>query len=488
MDKYEHQDKENVKAKTRIPLPLAPLPALPNHLLKKLSERPPLNTLSGPNGLNHNVPLNLLCIAGPSNSKNKSVGNRPKSPFQIDTKFVTVRRGCEDFDYNFVAYQDDKRRISEPSVITVSSDEENDANEKEIYFTDKDGLANKKRISASTPALNTLVPARVKNIKRSLKRPHSRELQGLTPLENRERVDDRAKRRLNFNQSVRERMQSPDLLQKSYMASMDREYTGEILSFLLQAETKPVAVPRVKSETRACVINWLMKINGIDGNPATIQTAVCYLDAVLATGNVTLENMQLVAAAAYWIASKLHGPLTPASKLVKYANHAFTQQRLLEAEKVILLRLKFPRQPIVPQDYLCYFAWWCNKERPGEIEVATTFLCLCGMMVNKSLCPEYPSVVAAASIRNALLLLKKKELIPRLQRCPAYVAAERKAGNISHTSTILRHALRVVGAKNYSYKFIFEQYGMPPKYIAQTLVSAANELAVMDTRSTAVIF
>ncbi|XP_061728917.1 uncharacterized protein LOC133533858 [Cydia pomonella] len=475
-------DKENAKAKTRIPIPLAPLPPLPNRLLKKLSERPPLNTLAGPNGLNDHVSsLNLLCVAGPSNSQNKSVLNRPKSPFQIDTKFVTVRRGCEDF--NSVAYQDDKRRISEPSVITISSDEENDTNEK-----DKDGLANKKQLSASTPGLNKLVPARVKNIKRSLKRPHSRELQGLTPLENQARVDGRAKRRLNFNQTVRERMQSPDLLQKSYMASMEREYTAEILLYLLQVETKAVALPRVKSETRACVINWLMKINGIDGNPATIQTAAWYLDTVLTTGNVTLENMQLVGAAAYWIASKHHGPPIPASKLVKYANHAFTQEKLLEAEKAILVRLKFPRQPVVPQDYLCYFAWWCNKERPGEIEVASTFLCLCGMMVYKSLCPEYPSVVAAASIRNALLLLKKKELMPRLQRCPAFVAVEKKAGNISHTCAILRNAVRVVAAKNYSYKFILEQYGMPPKYIAQTLVDAANELAVMDTRITAAIF
>ncbi|XP_048006295.1 uncharacterized protein LOC125241730 [Leguminivora glycinivorella] len=486
MDKY--QDKENVKVKTRIPLPLPPLPALPNHLLKKISERPPLNTLAGPNGLSQNVPSSLLCVAGPSNAKNKSIVDRLKSPFQIDTKFVTMQRGCEYLDFNFVAYQDDKRRVSEPTVITVSSDEENESNEKEIYFTDKDSLANKRRMSASTPALNTLVPARVKNIKRSLKRPHSRELQGLTPLENREKVDDRVKRRLNFNQTVRERMQTPDLSLKSYMANMDRDYAGEILSYLLQAERKTAALPRVKSETRAGVIIWLMKINGVDGNPATIQTAVWYLDAVLATGNVTLENMQLVAAAAYWIATKHHGPLTPASKLVKYANHAFTHQRLLEAEKVILARLKFPLLPVVPQDYIWYFAWWCNHERPGEIEVATTFLCLCGLMVNKSLCSEYPSVVAAASVRNALLLLKKKELIPRLQKCPAYVAAKKKAANLSHICAILRHAVRVVGAKNYSYKFIFEQYGMPPKYIAQTIVSSANELAVMDTLNTAVIF
>lgn len=72
----------------------------------------------------------------------------------------------------------------------------------------------------------------------------------------------------------------------------------------------------MNSETRARVINWLMKLNGIDGKPATLQTAVWYLNTLLATNHVTLKNMQLEAAAAYWIASKYHGPPTPASIIV----------------------------------------------------------------------------------------------------------------------------------------------------------------------------
>ncbi|XP_061716985.1 uncharacterized protein LOC133524842 isoform X2 [Cydia pomonella] len=227
----------------------------------------------------------------------------------------------------------------------------------------------------------------------------------------------------------------------------------------------------------------LPKHLGTVGNPATIQAAVWYLDTVLATCNVP-NNVQLEAAAAYLIASKHRGPRTRTSKLITCAGFAFTKEKLLEKELDILLTLKFPCQPVVPQDYICYFAWWCKEERAGEIEVASTFLCLCGMMVDKSLRPEYPSVVAAASVKNALLLLKRNELMPRLHRCPAFAAAEEKADNMIHTCVILRNAVREVASNNYTYMFILEQYGMPPKYIAQTLVDAARERSVMDSMIT----
>ncbi|XP_063547678.1 uncharacterized protein LOC134755130 [Cydia strobilella] len=183
----KHLKKENLnkkqtkKAGTRIPVPLAPLPTLPGHLLNKSRQRPPMNTLSGSSGLTQNVPSsNLLCEAGPSNSKTKGLDttfvinrpkgsfqmdttfvidrpkgsfqmdttfviDRPKSPFQIDTSFVEthpVARGCEDID-DFVTYQD------EGSAIIISSDEEIHSPE-----PDKDGLANKKRISESAPDLD----------------------------------------------------------------------------------------------------------------------------------------------------------------------------------------------------------------------------------------------------------------------------------------------------------------------------------------------
>lgn len=209
-------DKENLKANTKIPLPVAPLPALPNHLLKKVNERQPLNTLAGPNTRNvanydDRYPHSS---AGPSNAKSRFVTNRPKSPvIKMDTKFVTMRRGCDFSEFNVAAYRENTRRKSVPSIICISDDEEADNNAKENYFSNKDGCVYKKACT-STPSyynLHTLQPARVKNIKRSLKRPHSRELQGVSPLPNRKKVDDgRVKRKLNFSQSVQDRLESPD--------------------------------------------------------------------------------------------------------------------------------------------------------------------------------------------------------------------------------------------------------------------------------------
>ncbi|XP_073959205.1 uncharacterized protein isoform X2 [Choristoneura fumiferana] len=486
-----NMDKENLKAKTKIPLPVAPLPALPNHLLKKVNERQPLNTLAGPNTRNvaNSVEQYPQSSAGPSNAKSKLINNRPKSPFiKIDTKFVTMRRGCDFSEFNVAAYKEDTRRKSVPSVICISDDEEHDNNAKENYFSDKDGHVYRKA-STSTPAyynLHTLQPARVKNIKRSLKRPHSRELQGVSPLPNRTKVDDgRVKRRLNFSQSVQDRLQSPDSLQKAYMNNLDREYLSDILTYLLLTEERGPVVTGIKNETRACVINWLMKINHTDGNPAVLQTALRYLDSVLASSRITVENMQLIGATSFWIAAKMHGPVISAGKLVMYSDYAFEVKKLLEAEKIILSKLKYPRSTVVAHDFIYYFAWWCNNESPGEIEVAATFLCLCGMMANKALCQEYPSVIAAASVKNALLLLRKKELMPRLQKCSIFVAAENKATNMSHMCALLRQAVRTIASPNYSYNFIINQYGMPPKYVSYTIVTAANEIAVMDTRSTA---
>ncbi|XP_062525360.1 uncharacterized protein LOC101739653 isoform X2 [Bombyx mori] len=271
-------------------------------------------------------------------------------------------------------------------------------------------------------------------------------------------------------------------MKKCYMKCMTRDYTTDMFNYLICAETKPLEVPRTSSITRACVINWLIKVNGSDGNPAIIHTACWYLDSILGTSQVQLDKLQLVAAACYWIAQKLHGPVLTATRLVKCANHAFSASRLMAAEKVVLQKLKFPTQPVVPQEFITYLSWWCDNNHPGEIEVAATFLCMSGLMVDKALCEEYPSAIAAASVRNALLLLRKRDLMMRLAMCPVYKSAEKKTTNMSYVCSILRRAVRTIAAPIYEYKAPFDHYGIPPNYIAQRIINAANDLAVIDTR------
>ncbi|XP_028172432.1 uncharacterized protein LOC114361557 [Ostrinia furnacalis] len=474
-------DKENInrlKGTTRIPLPVQPLPALPKHLVesnkrmnKDINERYPLKTLN----------TQALALPGPSR---RFVTDRPRIPM-FDHKHVTLRQRVEELDWEYKVFKDD--RADDDQVILISDDEDvSRADEFKYFIENKDRNCLGEARAAVTPAVKSpsLEPNRVRNIKRSLKRPHSRELQGLSPVcKEQKKVDEKVRRRLQFHEPLQERLSSPDFLKKSYMTSLCRDYANDLFLYLLEAEKK-CAPPRISSVMRACVINWLMKVNGPDGNPAIIQTAAWYLDSVLHAGQVQVDKLQLIAAACYWIAHKLHGSGLSASRLVRYSNQAFSPERLLAAEKAILERLKFPAQPVVPQEFITYLAWWCDNGHPGEIEVAATFICMSGTMVDKSLCSECPSVIGAAAVRNALLLLRKRDLMINLQMCPVFRAAEKKATNISYTCSILRRAVRTVASPTYEYRTPFEHYGTPPHYIAQRVINAANELSVMDARNT----
>ncbi|XP_047537566.1 uncharacterized protein LOC125071388 [Vanessa atalanta] len=478
-------DKENIrmKVKSKIPLPTEPLPPIPQNVLKRQqeteNERHPLKTINQQSN-------NIVNNAGPShkNEKVEKIKTKIKCPVKINARHVTVRQNTEDLDWDYKVFKDES--IQDCSVIVISDDEcaLDESKHKELrYFNDnrqKNCLGETKK--AATPALKspTLEPNKVRNIKRSLKRPHSRELQGLSPKVKYEKGDERHRRRL-FHERLQDNLQSPDSLKKSYMKCLNRDYTADLFTYLLNVENRTV-LPRIPNITRACVINWLIKVNGSDGNPAVIQSAIWYLDSILAVGHVQLEKLQLVAAACYWIAQKIHGQAVTAKRLVRFASHAFTTGNLLAAEKAVLYKLKFPSQPVVPQEFITYLSWWCDNLHPGEIEVAATFVCISGLMIDKVLCNECPSVIGAAAVRNAVLLLRKKEAMVKLQTNPVFKAAVKKTSNISYVCSVQRRGVRLISTPLYEYKAPLEYYGTPPHYVAQKIISSANELAIIDTR------
>ncbi|XP_026761345.1 uncharacterized protein LOC113520270 [Galleria mellonella] len=465
VNKENKYGNEKTTTTSRIPLPIHPLPALPKHLMenkmqpKKLimNERHPLKTLNNQS----------LSVAGPSKLRQTK-----KTVLKIDSRHVTLRQGKEELDWEFKVFKDE---LQNDSVISGSEDESiNDEEYKKFVGTRRKNSLGEPR-TAVTPALTSLEPSKVRNIKRSLKRPHSRELQGLSPAKGQEKGEDKFRRQLSFNEPLEERLLSPDFLKQSYTNSLNRDYATDMFVYLIEVEERS-PLPRISSVMRACVVNWLMKVHGPDGNPTTIQSACWYLDSVLSTGQVEVHKLQLLAAACYWIAQKLNGPVLSASRLVRFSNNAFSSYDLMMAEKQILERLKFPRQPVVAQEYISYLSWWCDSTHPGKIEVGATFLCMCGLLVDKNLCNECPSVVGVAAVKNALYLLKKPALILRLKMCPVYKAAEKKATNLSSTCSVLRRAARALASPMNEYKAPLEQYGVPPHYIAQKIIKAANEL------------
>lgn len=209
-------DKENkrVQVKSKIPLPKDPLPPLSQTLIKRPQElefeRHPLKTI---NWQTINKPN--ITNANPKIENSERNNLKTKCPLKVDTRHVTLRQNTEDLDWNYQVFKDNE--IKECSSVIIISDEEKEIDEegsKHVnYFTnhyEKNCLGDTKK--ALTPALKSpsLEPNRIKNIKRSLKRPHSRELQGISPKVQQERRDERHKRRLEFTQFSQDQLHSPD--------------------------------------------------------------------------------------------------------------------------------------------------------------------------------------------------------------------------------------------------------------------------------------
>ncbi|CAH0731942.1 unnamed protein product, partial [Brenthis ino] len=472
------KENKRVQVKSKIPLPKDPLPPLSQTLIKRPQEldieRHPLKTI---NWQTINKPN--ITGANPKIENSERNNLKTKCPLKVDTRHVTLRQNTEDLDWNYQVFKDNEVKECSSVIIISNEEKENEERIDEERSKQKNCLGDTKK--ALTPSIKSplLEPNKIKNIKRSLKRPHSRELQGISPKVQQDRRDERHKRRLEFTQFSQYQLHSPDFLEKSYMTCLNRDYTEDLFTYLLNIEKRTV-VPRISSKIRACIINWLIKVNGLNGNPAVIQTAQLYFDAVLAVSHVQMNSLQLVAAACYWIAQKIHGPAFSARRLVKYSSEAFTVRNLLSAEKAVMYKLKFPSQPVTPQEFVTYFSWYCDSCHFGEIEVAATFLCMAGLMVDKSLCNEYPSVIGVASVRNAVLLLRRKDAMVRLHMNSVYKAAESKVSSISSICSIQRKAIRCMSSPYFKYKAPLEYYGIGPHFIAQKVINSANELSLVE--------
>ncbi|XP_039759730.1 uncharacterized protein LOC120633586 isoform X2 [Pararge aegeria] len=409
--------KEN-KVKSKIPIPVDPLPPLSENTLKKnpriKTDRHPLETL-------YQESVNSEKVATHNRKIKKALRRSNSVAIRADTRHVTVRQKTEDLDWNYKVFKD------------MSDDEQ-----KKGTLLKADNRAGETS-KISTPALKSfLEPCRVRNIKRSLKRPHSRELQGLN----------------------------------SYATCLSHNYGPDLFNYLLEKETI-TKVPRIPSTPRASVINWLLNVNGPGGNPAAVQTAAWYFDTVLTIAQTSAENMQVLAAACYWIALKIQGNVISSKKLVKAAANVFTVELLIVAESAVMERLKFPIQPIVAQDFIAYMSWVCDAANFVEIETAATLMFMAGLVVNPGLPQDlvekdgaetppllssnYPSILAAAAVRNALLVLKKRELLRVLETNDVYKAAVKKGSNFDFLCSLQWWALRKMSSPNYDYRALLEK-------------------------------
>ncbi|XP_045784580.1 uncharacterized protein LOC123880485 [Maniola jurtina] len=188
-------------------------------------------------------------------------------------------------------------------------------------------------------------------------------------------------------------------------------YETEFFGYLKMRQRMP-NLSYISNVTRATMMDLFVRGEGPRGNAVTVQTAAWYFDTFVENAAVGPDRVKLVAAACYWIATKLHGSSKRATDLVSSPEKVLDLQTL---ERFILKFLNFPRQPVVAQYFITYWSMVvCDPSNCKEFEAAATFIHTAGLVKSKVLSMNYPSVLAAAAMCTALNMLDEFEILKRL--------------------------------------------------------------------------
>lgn len=240
-------NKENIRSKstkdafkTRIPVPVEPLPLLPKHLINNTTKvRVALKTIES---FNANIPSASrqmqknreetkiqkkwpLPLPLPNHVKNDIACSKNKTSWshnifkddgEICNAAESIERGLKDNEGtgssgfmksklkeillgNPEKYTSQGESHSSHDIAFIISDDDSEKNETVLFTEDERKLQiSKIDITVVTPAA-VIEHRGIRNIKKSLKRPHSRELQGLSPAVKEKSTEEKAKRRLMFD-------------------------------------------------------------------------------------------------------------------------------------------------------------------------------------------------------------------------------------------------------------------------------------------------
>ncbi|CAK1545671.1 unnamed protein product [Leptosia nina] len=301
----------------------------------------------------------------PNNSIINNEERITKPIIKVDTRHVTVRTKNDEIGY--YVFRDD-------SITNVTSEVSEDR-------TPQDQLKSK-------------------NIKQGLKRPRS-------PGTSDENVNKK-----RFFESDCEQGTIP----------RNEPYEVDVFRYLLEnEEVWPYPKKLGRTKSRACSLNWMLEFDVKNsGNPAVVQTAAWYFDSIYSRCNVQTSDVPVAVTACLWISRKIHGKANTAKTLVHRSGKVFNVPTLCRTEWRILKLLNFPRLPHIPQEFIDYLAWRSGAEDFGEIQAAASLICTTAMILNLDMCSEYPSTIALAAVKIALLLLKKGHLIEKLKNCVVY--------------------------------------------------------------------
>ncbi|KAG1658709.1 hypothetical protein FOA52_005287 [Chlamydomonas sp. UWO 241] len=215
-------------------------------------------------------------------------------------------------------------------------------------------------------------------------------------------------------------------------------YARSVFSHLRDAELEKrsrtdymeVKQGEMNPKMRAILVEWLVEVSEEYKLCAdTLYQAVNYLDRFLSVHTVKRPQLQLVGVACLWVASKYEEIYPPTLPDFCYiTDNTYSREQLISMEEVILKRLNYQLTVPTAKTFLRRLLQVCNPDE--YLHFLSNYLTELSLL-DYNMLSFTPSVIAAAGVYLANLMLGRAPWDAQLRHYSAYVPSDIKNGVIA---------------------------------------------------------
>ncbi|EIN08829.1 A/B/D/E cyclin [Punctularia strigosozonata HHB-11173 SS5] len=263
---------------------------------------------------------------------------------------------------------------------------------------------------------------------------------------------------------------------------MVSEYVAEIFAYLKEVEQKTMPSPHYMDsqkelawKMRGILTDWLIQVHfRFRLLPETLFLAVNIIDRFLSARVVSLQKLQLVGIVCMFIAAKVEEVVAPsASNFLYCADSTYTENEILQAEKYILKTIDWDLSYPNPMHFLRRI----SKADNYDVQARTVGKYLLEIScLEWRLLPAPPSLLAAASIWLARLILGREEWTPNLAHYSSYP----EEALIPTANIMLNYILKPVVHESFFKKYASRKYMKASDFVRKWAVGQWGEGAKVD--------
>ncbi|KAA1476587.1 A/B/D/E cyclin [Dentipellis sp. KUC8613] len=263
---------------------------------------------------------------------------------------------------------------------------------------------------------------------------------------------------------------------------MVSEYVVEIFEYLKVVEQTTLPNPNYMEnqkdlawKMRGILTDWLIQVHmRFRLLPETLFLAVNIIDRFLSARVVSLAKLQLVGITCMFLAAKVEEIVAPsASNFLYCADSSYTEAEILQAEKYILKTLDWNMSYPNP----IHFLRRVSKADEYNVQVRTV-----GKYLMEIECVEWrliaapPSLLAAASIWLARLVLGREDWTPNLAHYSSYP----ESALIPTANLMLNYILKPVRHPSFYKKYASKKYMKSSAFVRDWAIQHWTEGTLVD--------